>query len=192
MLINIQICRNYFPKEFDGVIVDAGGYIGTTTLALRSVFPFAKIIIIEPSLDNLKSIKKNLLGTTNIEIVHGALVGSEIESVELKDTRTGEWGFTIVNNPKIKLNAKKLHDTPAYTLEQLNINLEKIGILKLDIEGAEYDLLKNDLASLKKIPVIYAELHDRFIDGCSELFFAFSESRDLFKDGGEKYISIKK
>ena len=87
---------------------------------------------------------------------------------------------------------KKLHYTPAYTLEQLNINLEEIGILKLDIEGGEYDLLKNDLASLKKIPVIYAELHDGIIDGCSELFFEFSKSRDLFQDGGEKYISIKR
>ena len=64
--------------------------------------------------------------------------------------------------------------------------------MKLDIEGGEYDLLKNDLASLEKIPVIYAELHDRFIDGCSELFFSFSKNRNLFKDGGEKYISIKK
>ena len=36
-------------------------------------------------------------------------MGSEIESVELKDTRTGEWGFTIVSNPKTKLNAKKLN-----------------------------------------------------------------------------------
>ena len=187
-----QACLDYFPKEYNGVIVDAGGYIGTTTLALRSLFPMAKIIIIEPSLENLNSIKKNLTNINNIEIVHGALVGSEIESVELKDTRTGEWGFTIVSNPKIKLNAKKLHDTPAYTLKKLNIALEEIGILKLDIEGGEYDLLKNDLASLEKIPVIYAELHDRFIDGCSELFFSFSKNRNLFKDGGEKYISIKK
>jgi FkbM family methyltransferase len=187
-----QASLNYFPKEYNGVIVDAGGYIGTTTLALRSLFPVAKIIIIEPSLKNLNSIKKNLTNISNIEIIHGALVGSEIKSVELKDIRTGEWGFTIIDNPKIKLNAKKLHDTPAYTLEQLNINLEEIGILKLDIEGGEYDLLKNDLASLKKIPVIYAELHDGIIDGCSELFFEFSKSRDLFQDGGEKYISIKR
>ena len=185
-------CLDYFPKEYNGVIVDAGGYIGTTTLALRSLFPMAKIIIIEPSLENLNSIKQNLTNINNIEIVHGALVGSEIESVELKDTRTGEWGFTIVSNPKINLNAKKLHDTPAYTLERLCINLQEIGILKLDIEGGEYDLLKNDLASLEKIPIIYAELHDSFIDGCSELFFSFSKNRNLFKDGGEKYISIKK
>jgi len=186
-----QICRDYFPKEFDGVIIDAGGYIGTTTLALRSVFPSAKIIIIEPSLANLNLIKKNLFDTSNIDIVHGALVGSEIESVELKDTKTGEWGFTIVDNPKIKLNAKKLHDTPAYTLGQLNVGLDEIGILKLDIEGGEYDLLKNDIKSLKQIPVIFAELHDRFIDGCSELFFEFSSDRDLIDEGGEKYISVK-
>lgn len=186
-----QACLDYFPKNYNGVIVDAGGYIGTSTLALRSLFPKAKIIIIEPSIENLNLIKKNLTNISNIEIVYGALVGSEIESLELKDIGNGEWGFTIVSNPKIKFNAKKLHDTPAYTLEQLNINLEEIGILKLDIEGGEYELLKNDLASLEKIPVIYVELHDRYIDGCSELFFAFSKNRNLFKDGGEKYISIK-
>ena len=41
---------------------------------------------------------------------------------------------------------------------------EKIGLLKLDIEGGEFDLLKR-YETLKKIPVVFAELHDRIITG---------------------------
>ena len=69
---------------------------------------------------------------------------------------------------------------------------EEIGLLKLDIEGGEYDLLKNDIKTLEKIPVVFAELHDRIISGCKEMYFKFSKKRILIKDRSEKYLSIKR
>ena len=74
----------------------------------------------------------------------------------------------------------------------LKRRIQNYDFLKLDIEGGEFDLLKNDIKTLKKIPVIFAELHDRIVPKCEEMFFNFSKSRILIKDRGEKYLSIKR
>ena len=187
-----DIVKYLFPKDYSGIIVDAGGYIGTSTIALKQIYPKAKIIVVEPSQHNLAILKKNLEGISNIRIVYGALIGSSQKTITLNNRGTSEWGYTIVSKPLDNPNAKPLHKTPAFRLRDLLDKREKIGLLKLDIEGGEFDLLKKDMKTLKKIPVVFAELHDRIITGCEEMFFKFSKSRILIKDRGEKYLSIRR
>ena len=187
-----DIVKYLFPKDYSGIIVDAGGYIGTSAIALKQIYPKAKIIVIEPSRNNLAILKKNLEGISNIKIVYGALVGSSKKTITLKNRGTREWGYTVVSKPLDNANAKPLQKTPAFVLKDLLGQREEIGLLKLDIEGGEYDLLKNDIKTLKKIPVVFAELHDRIISGCEEMYFKFSKNRILIKDRGEKYLSIRR
>lgn len=186
-----EILRYLLPADYRGVIVDAGGFIGTATMAFRHMFPQAKIIAIEPSRENLAVLKKNLSSMENVEVVHGALVGARTGTLELKNQGGGEAAYTVVEKPRNPA-ARILHETPAVTLGDLGVEVSDIGILKLDIEGSEADLLENDLPSLKKIPVVFAELHDRYVDGCTDLFFEFSKDRILIKDSGEKWLSIKR
>jgi len=187
-----DIVKYLFPKDYSGIIVDAGGYIGTSAIALKQIYPKAKIIVIEPSQNNLAILKKNLEGISNIRIVYGALIGTSQKTITLKNRGTEEWGYTVVSKPLDNPNAKPLQKTPAFLLKDLLGQHEKIGLLKLDIEGGEYDLLKNDIKTLKKIPVVFAELHDRIISGCEEMYFKFSKNRILIKDRGEKYLSIRR
>lgn len=67
-----------------------------------------------------------------------------------------------------------------------------IGILKLDIEGGECDLLRGAQADLHAVPIILAELHDRMVKGCTEAFYEFSEGRWVISTGGEKLLSLAK
>ena len=187
-----DVLKYLFPKDYSGIIVDAGGYIGTSAIALKQIYPKAKIIVIEPSQYNLSILKKNLEGISNIKIVYGALIGSSQKTVTLNNRGTMEWGYTVVSKPLDNPNAKPLHKTPAFRLKDLLDKSEKIGLLKLDIEGGESDLLKNDIKTLKKIPVVFAELHNRIVSGCEEMYFKFSKNRILIKDRGEKYLSIKR
>lgn len=183
--------RYLFPRDYAGVIVDAGGYIGTSALAMRKIFPRAEIVVVEPSEENIKILRRNLSGVDNVRIVYGALVGRSIGSVPLKNRGTGEWGFTVVNRPRDNNQAKTLQDTPAYTISQIVDDVERIGILKLDIEGGEHDILQNDLDALRHVKAIFIELHDRIVDGCSDLFFDFSKDRIVVNFGGEKFLSVK-
>ena len=68
----------------------------------------------------------------------------------------------------------------------------KIGLLKLDIEGGELSLLENDMDSLTDIEVVFAVLHDRIMPGCVQKFIKFSKNRVLVKDKREKFLSIKR
>lgn len=187
-----ECLRYLLPQDFDGVIVDAGGYIGTSALALRRLFPRAKIIVIEPSEDNLRILRKNIGEDPGIEIVQGALIGHKEDSISLRNRGTGEWGYTVVSAPKDNAEAPEIQSTPAYMLNQLVSDPSTIGLLKLDIEGGEVDLLKHDLDTLRAIPAVFAELHDGIVEGCSELFFQFSKDRIVVCDGTEKFLSIRR
>jgi FkbM family methyltransferase len=191
-LKEFEILRYVLPRDFKGYIVDAGGYIGTAAIAFAKIFPNAQIITIEPSLENLKILKENIKEFKNIRVIYGALIASNEKKVLLKDPNNDKWGFTVINNHLNNKNLSILHETPAFNISSLGINLEDIGILKLDIEGAELDLFRNDSNSLNKINNIIIELHERFVKGCEEAFFKFSKNRIIIKDGGEKYLSIKK
>ena len=186
-----EILRNLLSADFDGVIVDAGSYIGAAALALNEMYPKSRIVCIEPSQKDIEVLRENVKGFENIEVIYAALVGTDAQTVSLKNRGTGEWGLTVVEKPLDNQIAETLHETPAVTLHSLGINIEDIGILKLDIEGAEYDLFRNDSMSLRKINIVFAELHDKIIDGCTAQFFRFSEDRILIKTNSEKYLSIQ-
>ena len=186
-----DVVKHLLPTDYSGTIVDAGGYIGTATLALKNIFPKSKVIVIEPSEDNLSVLKENLAETSGVEIVYGALVGTSEKTIQLNNRGTGEWGFTVVSAPKDNPNSKPLHSTPAYRLSDLVTNGDKIGLLKLDIEGGELNLLENNMNSLQEIEVVFAELHDRIVPGCEQKYFEFSKDRILIEEGG-KHLSIKR
>lgn len=187
-----EILRHLFPENYDGIIIDAGGYIGTATIALKNIFPSAKLIVIEPSSENLEVLKQNVANLQNVKIIHGALVGTSETNIQLKNRGTGEWGFTVVAKPSDNRNASFLQETPAFRISDLVNAGEKIGLLKLDIEGGELSLLEHDMGSLRNIDAVFAELHDRIIPGCVDKFFEFSKGRVLIKDKGEKYLSVKR
>ena len=187
-----EILRYLLPEDYNGTIIDAGGYIGTATIALKDIFPSAKLIVIEPSSKNLEMLKQNVANLQNVEIIHGALVGTSETSIQLNNRGTGELGYTVVAKPTDSPNASFLEETPAFRLSDLVKEDEKIGILKLDIEGGELSLLEHDVDSLKNIDAVFAELHDRIVPGCVDKFFEFSKDRILIKEKGEKYLSVKR
>lgn len=187
-----EALRYLYDSDFNGVIVDAGGYIGTAAIALSRIFPNATVLTIEPSIENFSILQKNIAQFENIKSVFGALVAKDDGNISLVNRGTGQWGYTAVQGPLDNLDASAMHDTPTVSLSSLSVSVDEIGILKLDIEGGEYDLFVNDTDNLANIPNIIIELHDRIVDGCSAEFFKFSKERIVIKDAGEKFLSIKK
>jgi FkbM family methyltransferase len=182
--------RRYLDQSWPGVIVDAGGYIGTSALALTDLFPKAKVLVIEPSSENLEVLRLNVSAEPRIEVVAGALVGSPDTLVTVKNRGTGPWGHTIVERPRDSADAPTVNEAQAFRLHELVAQPETIGLLKLDIEGGEFDLFVNDSENIRKVPLIFVELHDRIVDGCSDAFHSFSAGRQTVASSGEKFFSI--
>ena len=174
-----------------GLIVDAGGYIGTAAIAFAKAFPHARIVTLEPSRENFKILRQNVASYQNITAVNKALGKSE-GSISLVNRGTGEWGFSIVQTPTDCASPKILHDVEITTIPAILAEFQKDGIdlLKLDIEGGEYDLLSDLPAWLQSTRVICAELHERIVPGCEDLFKRVTAKRRALGTNGEKVLSI--
>ena len=183
--------KGLLPPTYSGIILDAGGFIGTAAIALSRLYPNAKIVSIEASIKNFEFLKLNVNNINNIFPIHAALMPKSSGFVELHDSGNGDWGFSTVT--------KKEYDVYAApeTVKTICINTvrnrfggDRVGILKLDIEGGELDIFIENREILDEIPIIFVELHDRIIPGCEKEFRAISENRIVTDIGGEKMLSI--
>ena len=118
-------------KRFSNVI-DCGAHIGSfTRLALSHQ---ANVIAIEPDEENFKLLEKNTAGKKRLKLLK-CLLWNGKEIGFLKDKKRGELN---------KIDAKGEKQTTV-TLDRVvrDFKIRKIGLLKMDIEGAEYEVLYN-------------------------------------------------
>ena len=181
------------PELEHGFVVDGGGYIGTAAIEFAKAYPEATVVTLEPSQDNFALLKRNVAAYPNIHPVNAAL-SNHSGKIELRNRGTGEWGFTIVERPDDHPDSRVLHEVDCVTIPELMERFGKGGvdILKLDIEGGEYQLLKDKPEWISDVGVVCIELHDRIVGGCSEAFRNATEGRDNRDMDGEKYLSFRR
>ena len=84
-----------FHSEDPALIVDGGANIGTATLYFALKYPSAKIIAIEPELENFKLLARNCAGLPNVELRQAALWPTS-EKLELSNPFGKEaWSFAV-------------------------------------------------------------------------------------------------
>ena len=167
----------FLDKEYDfktinspKFIVDAGANIGLASVFFAELFPDAKIIAIEPEKSNFILLKKNVADYPNIIPLQAALWNHNTK-INICDSGLGEWGFMT---QEISDNTQKIeHAVDALTVDEIikKFNLEKINILKIDIEGAEKEVFQNTECWINNVDALIVELHDRMKSGCSRNFY---------------------
>jgi FkbM family methyltransferase len=175
----------YRGREYDWnfsvppkTIVDAGAYTGLSTVFFATRYPEAKIIAIEPDRANFELL---MLNTTNISNVHTirAALWAESGTVSLRDPGDGAWSFRLAESDQFRRgNASEGADRATLSVTAVTLTdvmrdhgLEKIDLLKLDIEGCEKELFENSGPWIENVQAICLELHDRFKAGCSRAFY---------------------
>lgn len=171
-------------------IIDAGANIGSASIYFARRFPNARIIAIEPENGNYEILCKNAQPYPNITAVHAAL-WSERTKREIQDRHTGSLGFTISETTNCKLATGQEVDCLT-VLDLMKIhNIDRIGLFKMDIEGAEKEVLKHSNSWIDKVDAITAELHDKICPGCErEYYLATKEFKRTIKYG-EKIIAYR-
>jgi FkbM family methyltransferase len=167
-------------------IVDCGANAGYTSAYLLSKYPNANLIAIEPFPENADLCRRNLLPYGSRATVIEAAIWSECNNLVLDNSSecfNNEWGIQV--RPA---NLGEIGKIKAIDLQSLGLN--KIDILKIDIEGSEANLFSNNINLwLPKVSNIAIEIHGAdcekiirsSLDNYSFLEFKSSEL-NIFRD----------
>jgi len=168
VFINDEIFYGKYYERYravlkNDVVVDVGAHVGV--FSIKSATVALKVIAIEPSPCNFKLLKFNTESNhfKNIALVNSAAADYDGDAKLYLPNNSGmnsilsELASASVETVNVKV--KKLDSL----LKELNIG--KIDFLKIDVEGAEYYVLKGAFNTLKKYkPYIAMEYH-AFLSG---------------------------
>lgn len=139
-------CYREFPELFrpGTAIVDGGCFDGADTVRFSKWHKYSKIYAFEPDADNYQRAKANIAAT---DIPNVTLVQAGLSCVSGKSTFTGSLGSGshLLDSTERKYNVLQSElSTPnttvqVYALDDLADT--EIGLIKMDIEGAEFDAL---------------------------------------------------
>jgi len=178
----------YTPK----VIVDAGAYIGLASIFFANKFPEAKIISIEPEKGNFELLKQNSEYYDNIIPIQAAIWDKNGE-INLIDPGYGHWGFKTEEDDALKKKSGKYcYKVKSITVDKImkDYKLDKIDILKIDIEGAEKEVFCNTTSWISKVDTLIIELHEHIKPGCNESFYNGSKGfNNSWKKGENIFLS---
>lgn len=172
------------------VIVDAGANIGLSAVFFANKYPDALILAIEPDEGNFKVLQKNVAHYAQITALREA-VWSENKQICLIDPGTGNHGFQTVAEGVVNGNRKGF--VQAITMDALidKMGLQRIDILKLDIEGAEKEVFETSERWIGRVGSIMVELHDHLKPGCSVAFLSATNGFSEKSMKGETVIVLR-
>ena len=203
-----EIVEHFRPKEGD-IVVDVGAHIGRyTIIASKRVGESGKVIAIEAHPGNFEMLNRNvkLNKLTNVTALNYAVYSKESK---LKLYVPGEEsGFTIYNTittnrakPEekfIEVNANTLDNI---LLQQNGISHADINWIKIDVEGAELEVLKGASSILSKSKDISLLIEIHNLHGGTNLYRQIVEFLDIYNfkiefentyESGEKHIIVRK
>lgn len=136
------------------VIIDCGANIGLSSLYFKSIYPNATLHAFEPDAVLFQLLEKNALVNdfTNTHL-HQAAVW--IEDTNLSFSSKGS------EASHIDLSNQSEHQVKAIRLSSFLTQFEYINFLKMDIEGAEFQVVADCLEGLKKVDHFFLEYHGK-------------------------------
>lgn len=147
------------------VIVDAGANIGLASVVFAHRFPRAEILALEIDRQNFELLRRNTADYPNVKAV---LKGLWSKKTDIFVTNPGaeSWAFqvseqSVSDGRSISaLGVKDILDEYSYA---------RIDLLKIDIEGSEYEVFKDGVDDwIDRVGMLAIEVHDRFRPGCTE------------------------
>jgi FkbM family methyltransferase len=150
------------PKLQPEVILDIGSNIGASILFFHEQFPAARIYGFEPNPDTFQVLQKNVSSLPSVEVFNYGLGASDATisvpfdgadfSRFMSKDKTADWSGPLSPTSCLIKHAGDV---------VRNLGLTQVGLIKIDCEGAEYDVLTSlppDL--LGKSKWIVGEMHD--------------------------------
>lgn len=145
---DLEVAREIFVNgeyELPGsaeemTILDLGAHIGLASIYFAQLFPNARIIAVEADPELIDVLRANVSGLP-VQVVHGAV------SAEPGHRRFFRSDDTWANSVERTRDWQDEITVPALTLDDICrlADIERISLMKLDIEGAEWELIADGL-----------------------------------------------
>ncbi len=172
----------YARPELDdpALIVDGGSHIGASVAWFASRYPACRVVGFEASPTTFARLRHNVGGLPNVE-VHNIALGTADGPTAFFEA-AAPWRSSLRAPPD---RAARV-EVPALTLDSA---LELAGpgpvdLLKLDIEGAEYDVLRACPPTPERVRRLVGELHSWMdVSFTAAEFFALLAAYDVEEDG---------
>lgn len=140
-------------KKNPEIIVDFGAHIGMTAIYFALKYPGAKIYSVEASPENFELLKANTASFKNITCIHAA--------AHFEDGTVNFGTQELSYNQKVSESGTPVQASSVETFMKNN-HLQRIDLLKIDIEGAEAELLSKNNSWLQNIENMIIEIHSPY------------------------------
>jgi len=167
--------------EDPSVIVDLGSNIGATVIYFALRYPSAKIYAFEPDPDNLKILRANVSAFGNrVTVIDRAIWSQADQVLKFHQVKGSHWSSSLYARSGETQTTEVMTETLDRFMERHGLN--RIDLLKFDIEGAEYEVFES-FKRLNDVSVAIGELHPRLMSKTVQEFISlFTDHSSVYRD----------
>lgn len=140
------------------IIIDCGSNIGISVIYFKKYFPNSLIYAFEPDPDLFTLLNKNIINF-NLKGVIPEQKAIWINNSGISFKQEGGHSGTIVSNLKNEEDESTLITVSSVKLRSFLRKFDRIDMLKMDIEGAENEVILDCESDLKRCDHIFIEYH---------------------------------
>ncbi len=142
------------------VVVDAGANIGLATVYLHELFPEARFICVEADPRNLPLLRRNLAQNgVRSDLIAAALASSAGQVTFRLHRAASDYSSSLSTGfPDAEYTTVQV---PATTLRAVlaSCGVRRVGLLKIDIEGGEFEVLDDSCGAMAELDYVTGEFH---------------------------------
>ncbi|MBI5606383.1 MAG: FkbM family methyltransferase [Deltaproteobacteria bacterium] len=202
--------NHFLLPEFSGlnetVVIDIGANEGFYALKIKERNPACRVICVEPNPYLFEVMQNNVESNrlNNIELVNKALAANQGTSrfdIIKEIGPIGGRGLKLVDRPWLREEFIRSIQVETATLDDLfaRFDLPGAGILKIDVEGMELEVLDGARTCLALVDKVVIERHSRNLrDGVVDFLTAhgfrlvYEEDPDITRYYGDLYFIKRK
>jgi FkbM family methyltransferase len=164
------------------VIIDCGANIGVSIIYFKKLYPKAKVTAFEPDNQVFDYLNFNVksFNLEDVKLINKGLWKEETELVFFSEG--ADANRIMSDNEKLIKDNNQYHKTTIKTVKLSEYIRESVDFLKIDIEGAETDVILEAKDKLHLVRNIFIEYHS-FVDRPQTL----NEILDVLSETGFRY-----
>jgi FkbM family methyltransferase len=150
---------------YDWTLVDVGANIGGFCAAALSLVKPAELVAFEPQPSCQKLLRHAVKGHNNCRIIQAA-VGNRCGIITLNCTRDSKFASVLTPLKDVQKHyitgSNEVEDrmeVPLVTLDGVLSSVDRIGLLKIDVQGFELEVLKGAVDVLQRTNAVLLEIN---------------------------------